>query len=138
MLIVGGRGGLVYAAGAIVELTPRPVEIDKREPDIGAHHLAQPRWGLGHHDLEGREYPPLEEVASAFRPIRQAGPESRPLTIHVRVLLPARSGSVRLATAAGITVTRPGGPVAVRRRAAKRATTSPTAGSRVPGPGTGR
>jgi hypothetical protein len=46
------------------------VEIDERDPDIGAHHLAQPRRGLCHDGLQRREDAPLQQVASACRPVR--------------------------------------------------------------------
>jgi len=58
--------------GAVLRLHFGLVQIDERDPDVWAHHLAQLRSGLGHDGLQRREYPPLEEVTSACRPVRQA------------------------------------------------------------------
>jgi hypothetical protein len=62
------RHGLL---GVGVELRLGPVQIDDRDPEIGAHHLAQFRRGLGQHDLQRREHPSLQEVTPARRPVRQ-------------------------------------------------------------------
>src|SRR5258705_4405021 len=41
-----------------------PVQVDQRDPDIGSHHLAQLGGSFGHHDLQRREHPSLQEMAS--------------------------------------------------------------------------
>ena len=50
-----------------------PVQIDECDPEIWAHHLAQLRRGLGHHDLQRGEHQSLEEVASALVPSDSPG-----------------------------------------------------------------
>jgi hypothetical protein len=45
----------------------RLAQIDQRDPQIGVHHLAQLGWRLGRDDLQRREHPAFEQVATARR-----------------------------------------------------------------------
>jgi hypothetical protein len=47
------------------------IQVDQRDPDIGAHHFTQLGGSLGDHDLQRREHPPLRQVATARGPVGQ-------------------------------------------------------------------
>jgi hypothetical protein len=59
------------SSGTPGTLRLRPVRINERDPDIGALHPAQLRWGFGHDGRQRREHPSLDKVAPARRRIGQ-------------------------------------------------------------------